>query len=601
MKKTTKAAVVVCVLTAGAVLLYPFAVNLFSSVFYDRFKDEPAVLAAVAASIASLAVLAVVLWWQGHRQDLRGEFDLFVESASLRPEDMGFQVVQQRVEPTDIMRRPYVAGTYIGRTAVPFDERHADKPSRVYDEALLRAELLEGKSFVLFGMPTEGKTRTLFEIVSRLHGHLVVRPKVALPSERALELLRGKSVVCLFDDINQAQERGIDLAAFYEAVSRIAGRCAVAAGCRDGMELAAVERGLTLSPIQRLYAGFPLRLQLKPATVEQKRELAGKLGEDTTRSYFSLGNVSMRRAFHELEPRYRAFEPATRECLWALQLLNHGGVTPITRARVAVVVSEVFNRHQPSATTSRCIAELSRNGFITSINDAEPIVAEAALVSTGEALRLYRDGAAVAADDGPLFRAMLAAADMDAANSIARTRYFRADLEGALQGFEHILDRLQQGERAAGQPALMARALVSAGFLHGQQGRPEEELRFYTRVVELFGHAEEPALRELVAKALFNAGVTHGQQGRAEEALRFYGEVVDRFGHSNETALCERVAKALINAGALHGQQGRAELERACYSEVVTRMGDRVEPALRAVVARAVASAEAAHGPQARA
>jgi hypothetical protein len=52
-----------------------------------------------------------------------------------------------------------------------------------------------------------------------------------------------------------------------------------------------------------------------------------------------------------------------------------------------------------------------------------------------------------------------------------------------------------------------------------------------------------------VAKALFQKGVRLGELGRSVEETAVYDDLIERFGNASEPALREQVAKALLNKG----------------------------------------------------
>ena len=131
-------------------------------------------------------------------------------------------------------------------------------------------------------------------------------------------------------------------------------------------------------------------------------------------------------------------------------------------------------------------------------------------------------------------------------------------------------------------------APLNTGVILGELGQPEDGIAAYDQVVERFGEATGPALREQVAKALVNKGVTLGQLGRSEEAAGAYDQVVERFGEATGPALREQVAMALVNKGVRLGVLGRSEEAAGAYDQVVERFGEATEPALREQVARAL-------------
>jgi hypothetical protein len=61
-------------------------------------------------------------------------------------------------------------------------------------------------------------------------------------------------------------------------------------------------------------------------------------------------------------------------------------------------------------------------------------------------------------------------------------------------------------------------------------------------VAVAFGEAPRPTLRERLGIALVNKGVTLGQFGRSREAVVVDDEVLARFGHAREPALRELAA-----------------------------------------------------------
>jgi len=92
-------------------------------------------------------------------------------------------------------------------------------------------------------------------------------------------------------------------------------------------------------------------------------------------------------------------------------------------------------------------------------------------------------------------------------------------------------------------------ALVNKGVRLGVLGQPEAEIAAYDQVVERFGEATEPALREQVANALYNKGVTLGQLGQPEAEIAAYDQVVERFGEAIEPSLRAYLVSVLETKG----------------------------------------------------
>jgi tetratricopeptide (TPR) repeat protein len=159
--------------------------------------------------------------------------------------------------------------------------------------------------------------------------------------------------------------------------------------------------------------------------------------------------------------------------------------------------------------------------------------------------------------------------------------------EDEMAVYDQVVDRF--GEAA--EPALreqVAKALVGKGAALLALGRPEEAAGVYDQVVDRYGEAAEPALREQAAGALVSKGAALDALGRSEEAAGLYDQVVDRYGGAAEPALRERAARALVNKGLTLDALGRSEEAAGVYDQVVDRFGEAAEPALREPVARAL-------------
>lgn len=129
--------------------------------------------------------------------------------------------------------------------------------------------------------------------------------------------------------------------------------------------------------------------------------------------------------------------------------------------------------------------------------------------------------------------------------------------------------------------------LVEGGAL-GQAGRTDEELAAYDELLQRFGDASEPTLRERVAQALFNRAVVLGQTGRTNEEMATYGELLRRFRDANEPTLREPVARALASLGVDLGVAGRVDEALATLDELIQRFGDAREPVIREQIAAAL-------------
>lgn len=385
-----------------------------------------------------LAPLALVWYRYLRSAPLEDEFGLYVESEALQPAHLGFTVLALGADPTDLTKRPFIPDTYVPRSSVLYEERNLAFPTRSFDEREMLTLLEDGSGFLLVGQPTEGKSRTIFELVRRLQGYVVVKPGSRPPSDEAIEILRHKRVVCLFDDINAAIDDSVDFSRFYSQVASVASVCVVAAGCRDGNDLGAVAARGRSSSLNRLLEGIQPWLWLVPATDSEMRALSERIGQrQDTRPYFSLGDVCMRNAFEIMRRRFGFFSESTKDCLWAMQLLLAAGVEEITRPRLAMVVGQVLGRPQSDLQVQESLGALQRDSFVRSSPSSFFVRPADAYVVGSFANQTYKDGQGGLAHDFPsLLECVISNEDGVAISHIAARRARANQLYEAIRLWE---------------------------------------------------------------------------------------------------------------------------------------------------------------------
>jgi hypothetical protein len=151
--------------------------------------------------LPSLIVMALLLlaWSDKRLHEARSNFALLKSVKKLSPEDLNFQVLEPGEHPAQDMR-PFHRARYIPRKTVPYDQRALTNPHPQYEEKALTEFLRKGRGFLLIGPPTDGKTRTLYEVVKRLDKHVVLKPNPdqVVPNDVDFSiLLRGRRVVLL--------------------------------------------------------------------------------------------------------------------------------------------------------------------------------------------------------------------------------------------------------------------------------------------------------------------------------------------------------------------------------------------------------------------
>ena len=141
---------------------------------------------------------------------------------------------------------------------------------------------------------------------------------------------------------------------------------------------------------------------------------------------------------------------------------------------------------------------------------------------------------------------------------------------------------------------LRSSAFRSVGTSLGEHDRPDVEIVAYDELIDRFGDAAEPLLREQVAEALLYKGITLGELDGPDAEIVAYDELIERFGEASEALLREQVAKALFYKGITLGELDRHDAEIAAYDELIERFGAATESVLSEAVNRARAAREQA-------
>lgn len=362
--------------------------------------------------LLGLAGLTLLAWLDERRHQARERedqarkcFDLLKPATRLRPEDLNFQVLEPGEHPTQDKRPFYEGAAYVARTAVPY--QHAGESPRQFHEEDLVDELRNNNGFVLLGPPPDGKSHTLYEIVSRMDGYEILRPKKEekAPDEDNFSLLlEGKRVVLLLDDLNDYVDRELDLRDFEERLGRHASSWVVASTCRDDPELGAVREAVGKS-LKRFYDDIPNKLSLLPVAPEEKRELAlaiGKERDEAWKEFPSLGHITMQEPMRYMSEQFEELDrqPEQRDILRALKLLSAAGVVPFTHDRLRAVLGRIFDRH-PSH-LGDCLDALAKQSFLR-LYDQDPVQLEPAYL---QYVVTYKPGRSPE-DDFPKLEAVL--------------------------------------------------------------------------------------------------------------------------------------------------------------------------------------------------
>jgi len=571
--------------------------SIISDSIRDYFLDYPLGIAVVVALLSFLGFLSWDRLSTKKREELLSQFELLKETHKLEPEDLGFQ----QIKPGELVKpglRPYY-DIYIPRTAIPFERRDEKvtsiDPSQIYTEEQLSSFLENSSGLLLIGGPTEGKTRTLFEIILKLPGFVVIKIRRGFElSDAALDLLKGRKIVWFVDDLHTLAEFSISPFSFNALLNRInnvASHCALVGTSRNADELAKFD--FTSTSVREFYALFKLKLVLVRPDEEDIKNLKYALHETDTRTFPTLGAVCMRDHFDEMRVRFRRMEQLEKNCVLSLILLNKAFIYEMTQSRIHAILKDIF-RHGESINGAMLLPALGRlkeDGFIISVAISGEIIPEAAYITGEEATYYYPTGTSPEnrkpEDDMiPLSACLLKNKDFDGMNCLAISYYAADKKKTALDLWEQISTR--SGELLGPQNNIVATALVNKGFVLGQLGNTDQATVCYDLVESRYKDSPEQAVRERLAHALYNKAVLLKQLGKPEQAVACYDLVEARYKDAPESAMREWVAISLVNKGVVLGQLAEFEKEIICYDLVEARYKDAPEPGICKRVADAL-------------
>lgn len=518
-------------------------------------RYQPVVFVA-ALALGTLTAATRLSHRQAQVRALANEYALLVMASDLRPKDLGFGRQEDAAA-----RRPYHE-PYIHRT---FTRLEGSRVANLPDEAALAGELLAGRGFAIVGEPTDGKTRTLYEVLKdvRLRHYMICRPLTSrTPSEQGLRLLQRRRVLLLLDDINDYAGSAVDLVWLRARISGLAAQCVVAATCRDGPEMNAVRdaRG----SLRRFFDDIPNQLRLERATDEQLAQLADIVGSTTPlrpSRFATLGAIAMEDALRYMRGRFSALSAPQRSCLQAVQLLVAGGVLPLTQTHVKATLQTVFG--EPTSGMPESLQELQRLSFLVSSYDEEQVVPEPAYFSRwSDSVVVYRQGRTPRDDFSRLADVLRTLDDRSAMFSLgATTWYFYGDREAALT----ILDDLPNDELAV---------LVVKPILLRELGRIDAAMQAFDELARV-DVPQDHFLRPEVAIALMVKARVLFDSGRSEEAASAYWELTRRFGGDSDVRVQMTLVLAMLEATLLLRKAGRASEAREASAEAV-RLADGV-------------------------
>jgi len=499
---------------------------------------------SIALILAALIVLLMTLWARANHLKLihESKFRLAKPASQLTAGDLHFEPWCPRKH-RSFDRRPFV-DQYVPRSIVA---EGGFGPT--WHEQEVADQIGERQSVVLLGEPTDGKTRTLYDIVHRLPDHHVVVPIIDQPTPEpdAFKILAGRRVILMLDNLTDFVDAAVDLTTFCNRLGSVADYVVVAT-CRDGPEHGRVRDGFR-GGLRTLYERIPLKLRLEPLNADDKRTLAesADIDWDPAREalYPTPGSIIMADALSAMTGRFDQLAIGPRTVVLAIALLDYAGIAPVTRKRVAAVVCDVFGQ---AVNLDDGLNQLADSSFIGKPANRDPILPEPAyirppVVNYAE----HRTG-------GPR-------GDFDA---LADSLSTHSDAAGLFY-LSTVLDSKTEHDRLRIVNCLdkslaidpnIPEALYNKGVALDNLGRYEEEITAYDAAL---------ALRAEYPEALNNKGVALGNLGRYEEAIT-----------ANDAALALRAEypEALYNKGVALGNLGRHEEAITAYDAALALRTD---------------------------
>ena len=492
----------------------------------------------IALALGLFSVLFLSAWVGRRRKEalkrLRNAFRLCKPAEQLGLADLGFREASpqepQRVE-THQEERPFF-GTYFSRKALEESESPDADPalSHEFTEKELEGLLRENKGFLLIGLPYSGKTITLFHILHRMKGYVVLSPSDSqpVPTEDIFALLRRQKVVILLDDIATYAERNYDIEMFSIRMRAVTKGCfGVAGTCRDAGDIAMVMTGHG-NHVTNFCEALP-KLRLHPMTRKEMVALAQTAGRTITvaeaRLFPEPGNVTMMDRTQAMQERFRALMEPEKDALRAMKLLDAGGVS-ITIPRIHSVLTDVLRRGVEREALHNTLRKLWDEFFLREQPDREKVRPHFGYLTYSVS---YQEGPDLEnAFLSILARPLEKARDVQALLQIASSFRRRGDFLGVVQACDSVLQIEPQH----------ADAYLHRGHSLARLGKLEEALEANKRALDIRPCAEVYMSRGYILSRLGNLP---GALDALDKALELRPDLDD--AHTNRAIVLARLGR----------------------------------------------------------
>ena len=553
MQRLYKPLIFVLVTFVGLGMLWPLAQGCFLGVIRGEGCKWQPVLAFVdiyypwiVLFLLALGGITLLARQYYRRDQASGSFDLLKPASKLHPKDLGFRVVKpdgdaELEEHPALNLRPFYESTYVNRLAVLYEERAVAKPETYYDEDDLVDYLHKGKGFILIGRPEDGKTRTLYEIVGRMDGHVAVtlRADKRVPEKADILLLfKASKVILVLDDLSNLKNTESDLLDFQQRLTECEIPWVVASTCQDGSELTRARENFG----KLYYDSRRLKLWLEEPTPQQKERLAESAWSQPwnpakSDDYPTLDSIAMREAMAEMKRRFDILSdthPEWADLLRALKLLDYAGV-PCSHERLRAILGyeQLFLHSDHNLLKS--LDALANQGFLHP-GSTDPVEPERAYLHK---VVKYVPGRKLEEDFDRLADFLEGREDSSGLLALGLTCV--SDLEERERGITYL-------DRALRFRPNFYMALTLKGMALNDLGRLDEALEAYNAALKVKDFPE----------ALNGRGVALSSLGRYEEALETYDAALKMKPENT---------MVLLNKGLLLVKLGRRVEAREAYNQ----------------------------------
>lgn len=472
---------------------------------------------SIALTLGLFLFLFLFSWVGSKRKEiqkrLRDAFRLCKPTKKLILEDLGFHEVSSR-EPqrakTREEERPFF-GTYFSRKAYEESESANVDPALVneYTEENIEQLLRRNKGFILVSLPYSGKTITLFHILRRMKGYVVISPTDSkpVPDEDIFALLKRQKIVIFLDDIATYAEKNYDIETFSIRMKKATKGCyAVAGTCREARDITMVVTGHGNHVTN--FCEALIKLRLYPMTSKEKINLAQTAGMTLdlaeARLYSQPGNITMRDRTRVMQERFRALTEPGKDTLRAMKLLDTGGVS-LTIPRILFALTDVFRRSVEQESLDDILRNLWDEFFLLEQPSKERVRPDFGYLTYAVS---YQEGPDLENDYlNILAHASEKAKDVEALLQIASNHGRRGDFLGSVQAVDSVLRIEPQN----------ADAYFQRGYTLARLGKLEEALKVNKRALDIKPSAE----------AYNNRGYIFSRLGNLTDALNALDSALD--------------------------------------------------------------------------